>query len=217
MNCFGYLRVSSRGQADEEKDGLIRQRLSIEKYAESNGLVVVGWYQDAITGVTDLEGRPGLSSLMAALGEVRTVVVADVSRLARDLMVQESIILDMKRNNVTLLSTLEADLCSADPTRILIRQILGAFAQYEKSQIVLKLQAARIRARAKSPSTYREGPKLYGSRDGESSLVTEIVEMRDTGFTLVEICDRLNQAGRHSRRGGRWFPMQIQRIVKRAC
>jgi DNA invertase Pin-like site-specific DNA recombinase len=131
-------------------------------------------------------------------------------------MIQESIILDMQRNNVVLLSTLEADLCSADPTRILIRQILGAFAQYEKSQIVLKLQAARIRARAKSPSTYREGPKLYGSKDGELPLVMEIVEMRNTGFTLVEICDRLNGSGRLSRRGGRWFPMQIRRIVKRA-
>jgi hypothetical protein len=36
----------------------------------------------------------------------------------------------------------EPDLCSDDPSRKLIRQILGAFSEYEKTMIVLKLRGA---------------------------------------------------------------------------
>jgi hypothetical protein len=38
----------------------------------------------------------------------------------------------------------EPDLIANDPTRILVRQMMGAVAQYEKSQIVLKLHGARL-------------------------------------------------------------------------
>jgi hypothetical protein len=46
-----------------------------------------------------------------------------------------------------------------DPTRILVRQMMGAVAQYEKSQIVLKLRGARMRKRAKEGRC--EGRKPY--------------------------------------------------------
>jgi hypothetical protein len=36
-----------------------------------------------------------------------------------------------------------------DPTKILIRQILGAVAQFDKSMIVLKWKTARVRVRKK--------------------------------------------------------------------
>lgn len=38
---------------------------------------------------------------------------------------------------------------ATDPTRVLMRQLLGAVSQYDKNQIVLKLLAARTRIRAK--------------------------------------------------------------------
>ena len=47
----------------------------------------------------------------------------------------------------------EPDLVEDDPTnptRKLVRQIMGAIAEYEKSLIVLKLRGARMRMRAKA-------------------------------------------------------------------
>jgi DNA invertase Pin-like site-specific DNA recombinase len=55
-------------------------------------------------------------------------------------MVSESILADFQRKGVTVVSVAEPDLCSSDPTRILMRQMMSAFAQYEKSMIVLKLR-----------------------------------------------------------------------------
>lgn len=54
-----------------------------------------------------------------------------------------------------------------DPTRILVRQMMGAIAQYEKSQIVLKLRGARLRKRAKDGRC--EGRKPYGFYEGETA------------------------------------------------
>jgi DNA invertase Pin-like site-specific DNA recombinase len=55
-----------------------------------------------------------------------------------------------------------------DPTRILVRQMMGAVAQYEKSQIVLKLRGARLRKRAKEGRC--EGRKPYGFYAGEDAV-----------------------------------------------
>lgn len=78
----------------------------------------------------------------------RSVLVERLDRCARDLMVQESIIADFKRKGLSIVSVNEPDLYSDDPSRILMRQMLGAFFQYEKTLLVAKLKGARIRAKA---------------------------------------------------------------------
>lgn len=72
-------------------------------------------------------------------------------------MVQEACIADLRKNGFTLISVAEPDLMESDPTRVLMRELMGAVAQYDKSQIVAKLRGARIRklrkrAAAKSAS-----------------------------------------------------------------
>ena len=52
------------------------------------------------------------------------LVIPD-DRLARDLLIQESIIADLKRNGFEVISVAEPDLCSDDPSRVLMRQVLG--------------------------------------------------------------------------------------------
>jgi len=49
-----------------------------------------------------------------------------------------------------VISVAEPDLMASDTTRVLRRQLMGAVAQYDKSQIVLKLRGARMRKRAKA-------------------------------------------------------------------
>ena len=61
---------------------------------------------------------------------------------------------------IALISVAEPDLMAKDPTRILMRQLMGAVAQYDKSQIVLKLRGARMRKRV-AEGRY-EGRKPFG-------------------------------------------------------
>ncbi|MBI3781949.1 MAG: recombinase family protein [Deltaproteobacteria bacterium] len=53
-----------------------------------------------------------------------------------------------------------------DPTRTLIRQVLGAVAQFERAVIVSKLKPARVRKRHVEGRW--EGRKPFGIRPGEA-------------------------------------------------
>jgi DNA invertase Pin-like site-specific DNA recombinase len=73
---------------------------------------------------------------------------------------------------VRLLTGAGADLTSSDdPTRKMMRQIAGAFAEYEKARLVAKLRAARIRKREEEGScegrlTRLERAKRRGDKGG---------------------------------------------------
>ena len=56
--AFGYVRVSSAGQAEESRDGIPRQKAAIRKWAAANGVRVVGWFEDSVSGKKDLDNRP---------------------------------------------------------------------------------------------------------------------------------------------------------------
>ena len=148
-----YLRVSGRGQI--EGNGFDRQREAVERFAAANGLEVVQEYRDeGVSGTRELRDRPGLAALFDRVESdgVKVVIVERADRLARDLMVSEVIIDQLTRADARVLTADGADLTAADgdPTRTLIRQVLGAVAQFEKTVIVLKLQAARDRVRCRT-------------------------------------------------------------------
>ena len=142
---------------------------------------------------------------------VRTVIVERLDRLARDLMVQESIVGDLRKNGFELLSVAEPDLMASDPTRILVRQMMGAVAEYEKSQIVLKLRDARMRKKAKTGRC--EGRKPFGFFEGEPAVVERIKELRAEGLGFDRIAVKLNQECVPSRTGRPWHGVVINRIV----
>ena len=84
---------------------------------------------------------------------VRTVIVEDASRFARELMAQELGITLLISRGVRLLTASGDDLtASDDPTRKMMRQIAGAFAEYEKARLVSKLRHARERVRQEKGS-----------------------------------------------------------------
>jgi len=109
-----------------------------------------------------LRQQPALASLLAALEEngIKTLICEKLDRIARDLMVQEAIIADLRKKGYTLISTCEPDLCSDDPSRVLIRQIFGALAQWDRAMTCQKLRAARERKKAKTGRC--EGRKPLG-------------------------------------------------------
>jgi len=98
-------------------------------------------------------------------------MVERLDRLARDLMVQKTIAADLRKYGFELVSVAEPDLMATDPTRIRVRQMMGAVAQYEKSQIVLKLRGARLRKRVKEGRC--EGRKPFGFDEGEAAAVCD--------------------------------------------
>ena len=76
----------------------------------------------------------------------RTIIVESPDRFARDLMVQLAGHDMLKAKGVTLIAASAPTFFIEDtPTAVLVRQVLGAVAQFEKATTVAKLVAARKR------------------------------------------------------------------------
>jgi DNA invertase Pin-like site-specific DNA recombinase len=213
--AFAYLRVSGRGQV--HGDGFPRQLAAIKKYAAANNVRIVRIFrEEGVSGHTDWESRPAFSEMMGLLlsNGVKTVLVERLDRVARDLLVQESVIGDFQRKSLTLVSVSEPDLLSDDPSRVLMRQMLGAFFQYEKTLLVAKLKGARQRVRAGTGRC--EGRKPYGSKEGEAAIVERLKQLRRDGLAVDRIAATLNDEGVRPRAGLRWYPTTIYRILKAA-
>jgi DNA invertase Pin-like site-specific DNA recombinase len=157
--------------------------------------------------------RLARAEMMTALHAdgVRTIIIEKLDRLARDLMVQEATIADLFKHGFTLVSVAEPDLMANDPTRILMRQLMGAVAQYDKSQIVLKLRGARMRKRAKEGRC--EGRKRFGYYEGEAKALERIRVLRAEGLGFDRIAERLNGEGVPTRTGRRWHGVVVNRIL----
>ena len=94
-----------------------------------------------------------------------------------------------------------------------MRQMMGAFFQYEKSSLVAKLRGARVRKRKSTGSC--EGRKPYGSRDGESNVISRIVELRKGGAAMDTIAETLNVEDVAARSGGQWYGSTVRNILLR--
>jgi DNA invertase Pin-like site-specific DNA recombinase len=213
--AYAYLRVSGRGQL--EGDGFPRQLAAIKKHAAANGIKIARIFrEEGVSGTKDLENRPALQDLLVALHSngTKLVLVERLDRLARDLMIQESIIADMKRHGFEIVSVAEPDLCSDDPSRTLMRQMLGAFAQYERAIIVQKLRGARQRSRAKTGRC--EGRKPFGTRPGESEIIDRMKALREGGMAVDKIAVALNAEHARPRAGEQWYPTSVYRILRAA-
>jgi DNA invertase Pin-like site-specific DNA recombinase len=220
--AVSYLRCSGLGQADG--DTWDRQSAAIDKYAKSHGMEVVDEFRDAgVSGTKDLDNRPGLAALLDRVESngVKIVLVENATRLARDLMVSEVILQQLTNAGCKVIAAdsgtdLSAD--SDDPTRRLIRQVLGAVAEFDRRVTVMKLRAARERKRSRGERC--EGRKPFGSMPGETETMTRIQELRrrppkGKRRSLQQVCDSLNAEGRPTRSGKPWTKQAVSRILER--
>lgn len=196
MKVFAYLRVSGKGQL--EGDGFDRQRAAIQAFCDFKGWKVLRWFEEkGVSGTNEMGDRPALTELVGLMGPgtTDTFVVETADRLARDLMVSELILADVRKLNGKVFDAAsQLDLTScADPTRTLIRQVLGAVSQWDKSMLVKKLRAARDR---KSGALGRriEGPVPFEKRSETNATAAQwIFQMHETGKTFREIAAFLTQ------------------------
>jgi len=220
--AIGYLRVSGKGQV--EGDGFTRQAAAVERFARSNGFDVVETFRDeGVSGTKELDNRPGLAAVLDRIESngVRTVLVERADRLARDLMVSEVILGQFRDLGVKVYAADgggELTVADDDPTRKLIRQVLGAVAEFDKSVTVLKLRAARERIRRREGRC--EGRKPFGTRAGEAETIERIRELRrkprgGERLSFVKVADQLNAENRPTRSGKPWTPGSVFAIVKR--
>jgi DNA invertase Pin-like site-specific DNA recombinase len=113
---------------------------------------------------------------------VRVILIESPDRFARDLAVQLAGHDHLKRLGLALIPASAPDFFTEDtPTSVLVRQVLGAIAQFDKSTVVAKLKAARDRKREEIGKC--GGRKSYAERDPD--LVAKARELSERRPRLV--------------------------------
>lgn len=226
MKAAAYLRVSTEGQTGEDRFGLAAQKEAVEGYAQAQGVEIVGWYIDeAVSGAT--LDRPELTRLLAdaeaeAFG---TVVVAKMDRVARDLMAGLWIEKELLRCGVELVSVAEP-FRGQDPANVLFRQIIGAFAQFERARIAERMAGGRKQkahaggyAGGGAPIGYtaERGSKILHLDGEKADTVRRVFDLVDEnpGASLQALADMLNAEGHTTAQGATFKKMTVKRILGR--
>jgi DNA invertase Pin-like site-specific DNA recombinase len=218
VKAYAYLRVSGVDQI--ERDGFPRQREVCCRRAREYGCPLVCEYIDeAISGKREYDDRPALSDLLLDLAnnpDIKLVFVEDARRFARDLIVQELAIEEFRKLGVTLIgaeSNIDLTVADNDPTKKLIRQVLGAISEWDKSTTVIKLRKARQRIKRERGRC--EGAKPFGTVPGEEGTLARIVELRRRGEDFESIAKVLLAEARPTRYGGTWTRGRVRDIYLR--
>ena len=223
--AIAYLRVSTEGQSTDGF-GLEIQLAQIEAWASQQDppVTIINTYTDAASGT--LADRPGLIEALADPTPV--IVVAKLDRLARDAVLQELLLRQIRAQGRTLTSTSPAEAHNlvddeTDPSRKLIRQIIAAVAEFERDTI--KLRTAAGRARKAARGGYSGGAPNYGymAQGGElvpnpatHPIVERIYALRDQTepLTYQQIADLFNAEQIPSPKQGRWHATTVSRVLQ---
>lgn len=140
-----YLRVSTDSQTVEN------QLRVLTEVAERSGWTIVATYSDeGISGTKGRDKRPGFDGLLRAISrrEIDIVAAWSVDRLGRSLSDLVGFLSDLQSQGCHLFLHQQA-IDTSTPSGRMLFQLLGVFAEFERSMIASRVRAGQARAREK--------------------------------------------------------------------
>lgn len=217
--AVGYVRAST----ERQELGPEAQRTELARWAERNAITLASIHEDALSGGTEIEHRPGLLAALDSVREHRAgvLVVTRRDRLARDVVIA-AIERAAQRAGARVVSA-DGVGTGDSPAESFQRSILDAVAQFERALIRERTRAA---LRAKRARGQRAGNVPWGYRaraDGaleehvlERTISARVRAMRGGGMPLRAIVRALASDGVTGRSGRALSLTQIARIIRGA-
>lgn len=218
--AIGYVRAST----ERQELGPEAQRTELARWAERNAITLASIHEDALSGGTEIEHRPGLLAALDSVREHRAgvLVVTRRDRLARDVVIAATIERAAQRAGARVVSA-DGVGTGDSPAESFQRSILDAVAQFERALIRERTRAA---LRAKRARGQRAGNVPWGYRarsDGaleehviERAISARVRAMRGDGMPLRAIVRALASDGVTGRSGRALSLTQIARIIRGA-
>ena len=223
-----YLRVSSRVQRDRET--IASQREAVLEHAGGCGWTVPKervFADDGFSGAT--LDRPALEALRDAVagGEVETILAWSADRLSRNFAHQMLLQEEFARHGARIVFVQEPD--DATPQGMLLRQMLSAISEYERTQIAERSRRGKIhRARQGSLNMISRPPYGYrlirkteacGARleidEAEAAVVRRIYDLYvREGLKMHAVSRRLDAEGIRPRHAECWPTATVAVILR---
>jgi len=222
MKVIGYLRVSTKGQTEEDKFGLESQRDMVEEYCAKNGHEIVDWYIDAgISGAK--EDRPAFSEILASskeeLGGADALIVAKSDRIARDVYIYFAYKNELRKKGIQVISVSE-DFGEQGVFTVILDAMLASMAEIERQNITMRTSGGR-KQKAKHGG-YSGGNIPYGYMcvghslvidPAEADIVRKVYDLYSRGYSMQRVADRLNEEGWRTRSNGAFSKSQVRNIL----
>lgn len=148
MNVIGYIRVSS------DKQDLQKQEHLLLKYAQRHNLRINDFINIEISSRKGTKERR-IDELLNRLNEGDILLVAELSRLGRNMFEVINIINQLSENRVEVIFVRQPELSTAGAHRKLLLAIYSYFAEAEREFIYMRTKQGLAAARA-------SGKKLVG-------------------------------------------------------
>ena len=217
-----YRRVSTDEQA-ESGAGLDAQWDRCDQ-AIPQGSLILGPYDDDLSGATPVAKRPGLQRLFTSAQPGDVLLVAKRDRLGRDRAVLLELELEVKLRGLRVRSAAGEGTEHDDAASRLLRGIVDLFAEYERWIISERTTAALAGRKARGR---RVGTVPYGYQlddDGttlepcpaELATLERMERLRTAGASYRSIAATLDGAGARARCGRRFSPSTVSYLLSRA-
>lgn len=221
-NVVAYIRVSTDGQAGEDKFGLEVQKQQITEYCRKNDMNILKWYADE--GESGAKERPGFDEIV--YGEVNNppveaVVVAKTDRVARDIEIYYYYKMLLRKKDIELISIAE-DFGKFGAFSSMLESFTLCVAQMERDNINKRTSSGRAAKSAQGGYSGGRTPFGYRPDNGkmvivpeEAEIVKTIFKMKDdNGQTYQAIVDKLNGDGFTNRKGKPFVISTVQTIYE---
>ena len=220
-SAIAYLRVSTQRQ-QRSGLGIEAQRATITRFAEAEGLAIVGEFVEVETGkgADALDRRPQLAAALTAARTAKCcVLVSKLDRLSRDVAFVSGL---MAQRVSFIVAELGRD---ADPFML---HLYAALAEKERRLISERTKAALAAKRAGGARLGNPSNILAAGALGRQVQVTTADEfvarllpvieaIRKTGATtLAAMSCALNHRGIRSARGAQWHVSSVSNLLKSA-
>ena len=221
MKIYAYVRVSTDYQT-ESGAGLSAQKDACRQWAEKQGIEITTVFSDeGVSGSTNLEKRPSLMEAINLLHKGDILIVAKRDRLGRDIIHVAMIEAAINRKGARVISVAGEGTCSEDPSSILMRRMIDAFAEFERNIIC---ERTKVAMQAKKKKNERVGHIPFGlrlSKDGihleecpkEQRILNQIQELKNRGFSIRKIAEEMNKRHAFNRGESKWNHASIHRVM----
>ena len=217
MNGVIYARYSSDNQREESIEGQLRE---CKEFANRNDIVIVDTYIDrAFSAKTD--NRPSFQKMIrdSAKNQFDVIIVWKLDRFARNRYDSAHYKAQLRRNGVKVVSATEA--ISEGAEGIILESVLEGMAEYYSAELAEKVIRGQTENAMKCK--FNGGPVTFGyyiddeqhfQIDEETApYITQIYNAYDSGITMKEIAENLNNKGVSNSRGGRFTINIISKIL----
>jgi len=219
---YAYLRVSGRGQVVGH--GFDRQLESIKAFCDQQGYEINQVFKEQVSGTTDETDRPEFSAMVTTILKdgVDTVIVESLDRFARELRIQEQLLIYLASKDINLISANTGEnvtkAITDDPMKKAMVQMQGIFAELDKSLLVKKLRKSREKVRKDKGKC--EGRKSYKETEKGAEILREIRRLRRRRKgrkqrTFKEVAALLNEQGYTAANGKPFTGNTVRGILHR--